>query len=143
MRTASDCSGLITFVLLAVLVMVASQMRPPDREYDPLDMYYQYYRAKYAGPITQQTLESLGWERETSDDPNGFTALGIMLRQAEQAPVGSWLVPEAPYEAIWSQNYGNYHRTTGLTALLFLMLLLTPMVSQERKTGMPLCCAVV
>ena len=59
-----------------------------------------------------------------------------MIRDAERAPAGSWLVPTAPYEAILSDNYGHYHRSTALIALLFLVLLLSPIGSQERQSDM-------
>ena len=45
-------------------------------------------------------------------------------------------MPVRPYEAIWSNNLGNYHRSTALMALLFLVLLLYPIQSQEKQTDM-------
>ena len=59
-----------------------------------------------------------------------------MIRDAERAPAGSWLVPTAPYEAVLSDNYGNYHRSTALIAMLFLVLLLSPIGSQARQSDM-------
>ena len=35
--------------------------QPPERKYDPLNMYYQYYQEKYAGPITEETLQNAGF----------------------------------------------------------------------------------
>ena len=59
-----------------------------------------------------------------------------MIRNAESVPEGSWLVPTAPYEAILSDNYGNYHRSTALIALLFLVLIPSPIGSQARQSDM-------
>lgn len=123
-------------LLLAALLVVAWKLTPPDREYDPLDIYYQYYQAKYAGPITEDTIEALRAEQAQAEEPDRYTALGQMIWNAESARDGSWLVPTAPYEAIWSDNYGNYHRSTALVAMLFLVLILSPICSQERQSDM-------
>ena len=123
------------FVLI-VLLIVAWKLQPPDRKYDPLDIYYQYYQGKYAGPITEDTIISLQTEQEQATEPDRYSALNQMIWNAENAPDGSWLVPTAPYEAVWSDNYGNYHRSTALIALLFLVLVLSPICSQERQSDM-------
>lgn len=122
--------------LLVALLIVAWKLQPPDREYDPLDIYYQYYQGKYAGPITEDTITSLQMELEQAAEPDRYSALNQMIRDAENAVDGSWLVPTAPYEAVWSDNYGNYHRSTALIAMLFLVLILSPICSQERQSDM-------
>ena len=123
------------FLLIALLI-VAWKLQPPDREYDPLDVYYQYYQGKYDGPINEATIASLQMELEQAAEPDRYSALNQMIRDAENAPDGSWLVPTAPYEAVWSDNYGNYHRSTALVAMLFLVLTLSPICSQERQSDM-------
>ena len=75
-------------------------------------------------------------ELEQAAEPDRYSALNQMIRDAENAPEGSWLVPTAPYEAVWSDNYGNYHRSTALIAMLFLVLILSPICSQERQSDM-------
>ncbi len=122
--------------LLVALLIVAWKLQPPDREYDPLDIYYQYYQGKYAGLITEDTVASLRMELEQAAEPDRYSALNQMIRDAENALEGSWLVPTAPYEAVWSDNYGNYHRSTALIAMLFLVLILSPICSQERQSDM-------
>ncbi len=123
-------------LLLIVFLVVVWRIDPPDRKYDPLDIYYQYYQDKYAGVITEDTINALQTELEKAVEPERYSALSQMIRDAERAPAGSWLVPTAPYEAVLSNNYGNYHRSTALIAMLFLALLLSPISSQERQSDM-------
>lgn len=123
-------------LLLIAFLMVTWKIAPPDREYDPLDIYYQYYQDKYAGPITEDTIEALQTELDKAVEPERYSALSQMIWNAESAPEGSWLVPTAPYEAVLSDNYGNYHRSTALIAMLFLVLILSPIGSQERQSNM-------
>ena len=123
-------------LLLVAFLVVTWKIAPPDREYDPLDIYYQYYQDKYAGIITEDTINALQTELEKAVEPERYSALSQMIRDAERAPAGSWLVPTAPYEAVLSDNYGNYHRSTALIAMLFLGLLLSPIGSQERQSDM-------
>lgn len=123
-------------LLVAIMAVTLSRAAPPDREYDPLDGYKDYYQEKYAGVITQGTVDRLYAELQNATDSKQFSALSALIIDAENAPTGSWLLPTAPYDAIWSENYANYHRTTALTALLFLVLLLAPIASQERQAGM-------
>lgn len=123
-------------LLLIAFLVVTWKIAPPDREYDPLDIYYQYYQDKYAGSITEDTIEALQSELEKAVEPERYSALSQMIRDAESASAGSWLVPTAPYEAVWSDNYGNYHRSTALIAMLFLVLTLSPISSQERQCDM-------
>ena len=64
-----------------------------------------------------------------------FTYTQIVM-QVQSAPEGAWLVPTAPYDAVFSGNLGNYHRVTALMILLFTVLILAPMGSRERQNGM-------
>ena len=45
-------------------------------------------------------------------------------------------MPTAPYDAVWSDNEENYHRNTALLAMLILVLVLSPIASQERQNEM-------
>lgn len=45
-------------------------------------------------------------------------------------------MPTAPYDAIWSNNLNNYHRRTALITMLFLVLTLAPIASQEQQNNM-------
>ena len=125
--------GILLLVLLAVFVF---QMDAPPRtrvDYDPL---IQYYQQKYIGPITEQKLETM--EEELSyilGSPNG-EGLQRVIDDAKAAPVGAWIIPTAPYDAIWSNNEENYHRTTALVAMLILVLVLSPIASQEKQSNM-------
>lgn len=123
-------------LLLIALVVVMSQAEPPYRNFERWDMYTQYYQDRYSGPITQETVENLRSELETAQESDRVIALSLLVMEAENAQAGAWLVPTAPYEAIWSNNLGNYHRSTALMALLFLVLLLSPIASQERQSDM-------
>lgn len=64
------------------------------------------------------------------------SALNRLIMHCETAEDGMWLVPTYPYEAIWSDNLNNYHRTTALIAMLFLVLLLSSVGSQEKQANM-------
>ena len=123
-------------LLMIAFLVVTWKIAPPDREYDPLDIYYQYYQDKYAGIITEDTINALQTELEKAVEPERYSALSQIIRDAERAPAGSWLVPTAPYEAVLSDNYGNYHRSTALLAMLFLVVILSPIGSQERQSDM-------
>lgn len=123
-------------LILAVLVVLMVRSEPPYRKYEPWDMYMQFYQDKYAGPITGGTVGALRTELQTAAESDRIIGLNLMIADAEAAQEGAWLVPTAPYEAIWSDNYGNYHRSTALTALLFLVLILAPLASQERQSDM-------
>ncbi len=123
-------------VLVVLLAVVLAQTSAPAREYNLLDMYFQYYEDKYAGPITEDTIEKLEMELQKSTESDRSSALKRMISQVKAAPKGAWLVPTGPYDAIWSDNYANSHRTTALIALLFLVFLLAPVASQERQAGM-------
>ena len=122
--------------LLIALIVVLTQMNPPSREYDPLDMYLQYYEEKYAGPINEQTIANLQAEMETAAEPDRMAALSRLIMECEMAPEGAWMLPTNRYEAIWSNNLNNYHRNTALIAMLFLVLLLSNIGSQEKQSNM-------
>ena len=121
--------------LLAVLAVLILRMDAPPREYVQWDPYIQHYQSVYAGPITEETAEKLSAAAQTLDTAN---AAGIMeiLMDLPYAPEGAWIIPTAPYDAVWSGNLNNHHRATALMALLFTALLLAPIGSQERQNGM-------
>lgn len=125
--------GILLLVLLAVVVC---RTDAPPREYVPYDPYIQHYQAKYAGPITEDTIEDLEAELEKPLDSGNMIGVNTVLAAAQAAPEGAWIVPTAPYDAIWNGNLNNYHRTTAMTALLFLVLLLAPIASQEQQNEM-------
>lgn len=125
--------GILLLILLAVLV---SQTEAPPRAYVAWDPFIQFYQQKYAGPITEEKLELMEADLKNCADRYNQNGLMIVLDAAKAAPEGAWIVPSAPYEAIWSENVENYHRNTALTALLFLVLILAPVASQERQNGM-------
>lgn len=60
--------------LILVLVLLLVQMNAPFREYDPLDMYLQYYQEKYADPITDETITNLQAEMKTALEPDRMSA---------------------------------------------------------------------
>ena len=62
--------------------------------------------------------------------------LETVLESAQNALEGAWILPTAPYDAIWSDNLHNYHRRTALITMLFLVLTLAPIASQERQNNM-------
>ena len=125
--------GIGLLVLLAVMVY---QMDEPPREYVPYDPYIQHYQAVFAGPITEDTISNLEEALSSAQDTGNQIGLSTVLEAARNAPEGAWIVPTAPYDAIWSNNLNNYHRTTAMSALLFLVLVLAPIASQERQNDM-------
>ena len=123
-------------LILGLLVIVAVKAAPPYREPKPLDMYTQFYEQKHAAPITDDTLRGLEDDLAQSEGGDRSQAISELISRAQSLPAGSWIVPMQPYEAIWSDNYANYHRATALKALLFLVLLLSPISAQERQAGL-------
>lgn len=125
--------GILLLLLLAVLV---GRGEAPPRTYVPWDPYIQFYEEKYAGPITVEKLQRMEADLAYCADPYNQAGFQIVMEAAKNAPAGAWIIPTAPYDAIWSNNEGNYHRTTALMALLILVLVLSPIASQERQNGM-------
>lgn len=125
--------GILLLVLLAIIVLRRS---PPPREQVQWDPFIQQYQSQYAGPITEDTVPTLMSAAENSLNEGYSAALTDIVMQVQSAPEGAWLVPTAPYDAVFSGNLGNYHRVTALIVLLFTVLLLAPMGSQERQNGM-------
>mgnify|MGYP003290259244 CR=1 FL=1 len=123
-------------VLLVVLAMVAIQMEEPPRAYVPYDPYIQHYQSEYAGPITEDTILELEDALANAMDTGNQIGLQTVLESAQNAPDGAWILPTAPYDAIWSNNLGNYHHRTALITMLFLVLTLAPIGSQERQNNM-------
>lgn len=123
-------------LLLAVLAIVAIRMEEPHRAYVPYDPYIQHYQSEYAGPITEDTITSLEEALAKAMDTGNQIGLQTVLESAQNAPDGAWILPTAPYDAIWSNNLGNYHRRTALITMLFLVLTLAPIASQERQNNM-------
>lgn len=124
-------------ILLALVILVYNK-DAPERKYEPEDMYLQYYQEKYAGPITSDTVAALEAELTTAQESNRIYALELLIMGAQNAPEGAWMVPTDSYEAIWSNNYNNYHRSTALIALLMLVLTVAPLMAQERQSDMTL-----
>ncbi len=125
-------------LLLILLILVVRGMEVAPRTYVAWDPYIQFYEARFAGPINDEKIEAMEAELEALNDPYSQEGLKLVIEAAKTAPEGAWIVPSEPYDAIWSNNEGNYHRTTALMALLFLALLLSPIASQERQNDMPL-----
>lgn len=125
--------GILLLILLAVMVY---QTDEPPREYVPYDPYIQHYQDEFAGPIRSDTITDLEEALSNAQDTGNQIGLSTVLEAARTAPEGAWIVPTAPYDAIWSNNLNNYHRTTAMTALLFLVLVLAPIASQERQNEM-------
>lgn len=125
--------GVLLLILLSVL---AHQMQAPPREYVAWDPFIQFYQQQYAGPITEERLEQMEIALENTRDEFNKKGLSIVLEAAKKAPKGAWIVPTAPYDAVWSDNEENYHRNTALMAMLVLVLVLSPIVSQERQNEM-------
>lgn len=125
--------GILLLILLAVL---ASRMEAPPRAYVAWDPFIQFYQQQYAGLITEEKLEQIEEDLKNCQDSYNREGLAIVLNDAKNAPEGAWIVPSAPYDAIWSDNEGNYHRNTALTVLLILVLILAPIASQERQNDM-------
>ena len=125
--------GILLLILLAFMVY---QTDEPPREYIPYDPYIQHYQDVFAGPITEDTIAELEEALSNAQDTGNQIGLSTVLEAAQNAPEGAWIVPTAPYDAIWSNNLNNYHRTTAMSALLFLVLVLAPIASQERQNDM-------
>ena len=123
-------------ILLAVLAIVAIRMEEPPREYVPYDPYIQHYQSEFAGPISSDTIEALEEALANAMDTGNQIGLQTVLDSAQNAPDGAWILPTAPYDAIWSNNLNNYHRRTALITMLFLVLTLAPIASQERQNNM-------
>lgn len=123
-------------ILLAILVIVMFQMNEPPRANVPYDPFIQHYQSEFAGPITENTIHKLKEALDNAKDTNNQIGLDIVLKSAQEAPEGAWILPTAPYDAIWSNNLDNYHRMTALIAMLFLILILAPIASQERQNNM-------
>lgn len=124
--------------LLILLVILIHKMDAPPRTFVAWDPYVQFYQQQYAGPITEDKLELMENALENCTDANNKMGLSIVLDAAKDAPEGAWIVPTAPYDAIWSDNEENYHRDTALMAMLVLVLILSPIASQERQNDMTL-----
>ena len=123
-------------ILLAVLAIVAIRMEEPPRAYVPYDPYIQHYQSEFAGPITDDTITALEEALSNAMDTGNQIGLTTVLESAQNAPEGAWILPTAPYDAIWSNNLDNYHRRTALITMLFLVLTLAPIASQERQNNM-------
>ena len=123
--------GILTFIILCILL---SQTGMPTREETPLDMYLEFYEQKYAGEITEETIAALESELSGSSENNRTAALNVLISRVENASSGDWIVPSAIYEALFSPQ--RYHYTAGLIALLFLVLIISPIASQERQADM-------
>lgn len=123
-------------ILLIILAIVAIQMEEPPRAYVPYDPYIQHYQSEFAGPITEDTITALEEALSNAMDTGNQIGLQTVLESAQNAPDGAWILPTAPYDAIWSNNLDNYHRRTALITMLFLVLTLAPIASQERQNNM-------
>ena len=123
-------------ILLIILAIVALRMEEPPRAYVPYDPYIQHYQSEYAGPITEDTILALEEALANAMDTGNQISLQTVLESAQNAPEGAWIIPTAPYDAIWSNNLNNYHRRTALITILFLVLTLAPIGSQERQNNM-------
>ena len=123
-------------LLLILLVFLVHKMEAPPRAYVAWDPFIQFYEQKYAGPITEEKLEQMEIALENTRDEFNKKGLSIVLDAAKEARSGAWIVPTAPYDAIWSDNEENYHRNTALMAMLILVLVLSPIASQERQNDM-------
>lgn len=123
-------------ILLIILAIVAIRMEEPPRAYVPYDPYIQHYQSEFAGPITEDTILELEEALGKAMDTGNQIGLQTVLDSAQNAPEGAWIVPTAPYDAIWSNNLNNYHRRTALITMLFLVLTLAPIGSQERQNNM-------
>lgn len=123
-------------LLLLLLVFLACNMEAPPRTYVSWNPFIQFYQEQYAGPITQEKLEQMELALQNCPDADNREGLSAVLEAAKKAPEGAWIVPSAPYDAIWSDNEENYHRSTALLAMLILVLVLAPIASQERQNDM-------
>lgn len=125
--------GVLVLLLLLFLVF---RLEAPPQPYEDFGPFIQHYQQQYTGPITDEKLEEMAAKLETINDVYNYQGLYAVLTDAQSAPEGSWILPTAPYDAIWSNNEDNYHRTTALLALLVLVLVLAPIGSQERQDDM-------
>lgn len=125
--------GILVLLLLLLLVF---RLEAPPQPYVDFGPFIQHYQRQYMGPITDEKLEEMADRLETIYDVYNYQGLYAVLTDAQSAPEGSWILPTAPYDAIWSNNEDNYHRTTALLALLTLVLILAPIGSQERQDDM-------
>ena len=123
-------------LLLILLVFLVHKMEAPPRAYVAWDPFIQFYEQKFAGPITDEKLERMELTLENTGDEYNKKGLSIVLEAAREARPGAWIVPTAPYDAIWSDNEENHHRNTALLAMLILVLVLSPIASQERQNDM-------
>lgn len=122
--------------ILLLFLVVVYRMDTAPRAYVAWDPFIQHYQQHYEGPIDQEKLDAIQEKLDSGLDSNNQEGLSIVLKDAMEAPEGAWIVHSAPYEAIWSNNVGNYQRTASLIALLFLTMLLAPIGSQERQDQM-------
>ena len=125
--------GILVLLLMAAIVY---QKEAPPQPYVDFGPFIQHYQQQYTGPITDEKLEEMADRLETINDVYNYQGLYTVLTDAQSAPEGSWILPTAPYDAVWSDNEDNYHRSTGLLALLVLVLVLAPIGSQERQDDM-------
>lgn len=123
-------------LLLLLLGLLAQKMEAPPQPTILWEPYVHFYQEQYAGPITEEKLALMQENLEACTDPYNQAGLAIVLEEAKAAPEGAWIVPGTPYEVIWSDNENNYHRTTALTVMLFLVLTIAPIASQERQNDM-------
>ena len=125
-------------LLLVLLFIWAQRLDGPYRySSDPLrEALTEFYARKYAGPLTQEKKARMEEEAAALTSEENKAALQQLLAKTERLSGEKWIVPTHPYEAIWSDNLGNYHRTTALIVLLFLTLLISPLESQERQADM-------
>ena len=123
-------------ILLAILAILAIRMEEPPRAYVPYDPYIQHYQSEFAGPITEDVILELEEALANAMDTGNQIGLQTVLESAQNAPEGAWILPTALYDAIWSNNLDNYHRRTALITMLFLVLTLAPIGSQERQNNM-------
>lgn len=121
-------------LLIIILIVYLINTGAPFRDSTPYDMYLDYYQDKYAGPITEETIASLQNELKNAVEVDRIGALEQMISRAQRAEHGEWILLNAPYEAVFTNQ--QYHRTSGLVSLLFLILLLAPIMSQERQADM-------
>lgn len=122
-------------LVLIVLFALLTQIGAPVRDESPLDMYLDYYEQKYAGPITEETLSALQSELASADSSERRSALKQLILRVSNASDSSWIVESAPYEALFTVQM--HHYTAALISLLFLVLLVSPIISQERQSDMP------
>lgn len=122
--------------MLLLLVIVVYHMETAPRAYVGWDPFIQHYQRSFAGPIDQEKLDEIQRMLDSGLEENNEIGLSELYEDALEAPEGAWIVHSAPYEAIWSNNVGNYQRTVSLVALLFLTMISAPICSQERQDHM-------